>query len=179
MYGEKTLYRKIQVILEYAKEAKHKDVKSLVELVESNRPTNFLSSWRDKETDKVKHRYSSDSIERAIKICIDLKLLSNENLVLTSHGKSATDPRRFPTIIGNSAKEYLESVGVSIDSIVGAIKELLNSKNPVPPTSAAIWDQLHMVQGAISQEEFQRLLTLLGQGQILSMSQKRVFLPWS
>ena len=57
MYGERTLYRKVQVVLEYAKEEKHIDQESLCEYIESNKPTNFLCSWRDKETDIIEHRY--------------------------------------------------------------------------------------------------------------------------
>jgi len=177
MYGERTLYRKVQVVLEYAKEEKHTDKESLSEYIESNKPTNFLYSWRDKKTDTVKHRYSRNSIERAIKICMDLKLLQSEKMILTSSGKSAIDPRRFPTIIGNSAKDFLEAAGISLDSILNAIRVILHSNKPYPPTYIEIWENLSKTEGAISKEEFQWLLTLLGQCKILSMSQKRIFLP--
>lgn len=179
MYGEKTLYRKVQVILEYAQEGKHTDKKSLSEYVESNKPTNFLSSWRNKETDIIEHRYSTNSIERAMKICMDLKLLQGEAMVLTPRGRSAIDPRRFPTIVGSSAREFLEASGISFNSILNSISAILHSDKPHPPTSEEIWEHLGQPEGTIDREEFQWLLTLLGQCQILSMSQKRIFLPWS
>lgn len=179
MYGERTLYRKVQVVLEYAKEEKHIAKDSLIEYIESNKPTNFLCSWRDKETDIIEHRYSRNSIERAIKICVDLKLLQGEKMVLTSRGKSATDPRRFPTIIGSGAKEFLETAGISLDSILNAINTILHLDKPYPPTSGGIWEHLGEAKSTINQEEFQWLLTIVGQCQILSMSQKRIFLPWS
>ena len=178
MYGEKSLYRKVQVVLEYAKEGKHTNKDSLLAFVERSKPTNFLTSWRNRETDIIEHRYSVNSIERAIRICVDLKLLEDETMALTSHGRSATDPRRFPTIVGNSAKEYLEASGISFASILNSINATLHSDKPHPPTSEEIWEHLGQPEGIINREDFQRLLTLLGQCQILSISQKRIFLPW-
>jgi hypothetical protein len=166
------------VILEYAKEGKHQDKKSLIEYIESNKPTNFLSSWRNRETDIIEHRYSTNSIERAIKICVDLKLLQGESMVLTPHGRSATDPRRFPTIVGGSVRELLESLGIPFNLILNSIRSILHSDQPRPSTSEEIWNQLGRPAETINEEEFQSLLALLGQCHILSVTQKRMFLPW-
>lgn len=179
MFGEKTLYRKIQVILDYAKEDKHSNKDSLIEYILGNRPTNFLYSWRDRNTDKIEHLYSRSSIENAIQVCIYLKLLHSETAVLTPRGRSATDPRRFHTIIGSSAKEYLEAAGLSMDILLNAIDKILHSAKPYPPTSDEIWESLVESEVKIRKEEFHWFITLLGQCQILSMSQKRIFLPWS
>lgn len=179
MYGERGIYRKMQVILEYAKEDKHTDERSLGEYIEKRKPTNFFTSWRNKKTDTIEHRYSRNSIERAIKICKDLKLLEGEAMVLSSRGRSAIDPRHFQTIVGSSTREYLETSGISLNSILDSISTILHSKKPCAPTSEEIWDTLGESKEKISLEEFRRLLTLLGQCQIVSMSQRRIFLPWS
>jgi hypothetical protein len=179
MYGEKSIYQKMQVILEYAKEDKHTDERSLGEYIEKRKPTNFLTSWRNKKTDTIEHRYSRNSIERAMKICKDLKLLEGEAMVLSSRGRSAIDPRRFQTIVGSSTREYLETSGISLNSILNSISTILHSKKPCAPTSEEIWENLGESKEKISLEEFRRLMTLLGQCQIVSMSQRRIFLPWS
>jgi hypothetical protein len=177
MPGQKTLFRKVQVVLEYAKEGKHTDIESLVEYIESNKPTNFLTSWRNKETDIITHCYSTNSIRRTIKICMDLQLFQGATMELTRRGRSATDSRRFPTIIGNSVKESLELAGISFNSILQSISAILHTDKPHPPTSESIWEEIAEDSGTMGKKEFQSLLTLLGQCQILSMSQKRIFLP--
>ncbi len=179
MPGERTLYRKVQVVLDYAKEDKHIDSETLSDYIINKQPTNFLYYWRNKETDIIEQRYSQNSIKRVINICVELKLLKEEKMNLTTRGKSAIDPRRFPTIIGNSAKEFLETAGISIESILNAITSILRLNKPQPPTSLEIWNYLKKNDVMITREEFRRLLTLLGQCKILAMSQRRIFLPYS
>ena len=179
MTGERTLYRKVQVVLDYAKEGKHRDRATLIEYIVSRQPTNFVFYWRHRASDEVRHGYSEASIRRAIQACLDLHLLHGTELALTKRGLSATDPRRFTTIIGSSVSQFLESAGIPVTSIVVAISKILRSSKPRPPTAREIWDQLGAPEEAIDPDEFLQMITLLGQSQVLLMTQKRIYLPWS
>lgn len=177
MPGERTLYRKIQIILDYAKDRRHKDKRTLIDYIVGRKPTNFIYYYRDRTTDEIIYGYSEKSIERTMEICRDLKLLSGEGLFLTKTGVTASDPRRFMTIIGRKTSELLESKGISLNSILRAIRRIIRSSNPEPPTVRTIWHELNEPEESIDFLTFAQLLNLLGQSGYLVMSQKRIYFP--
>jgi len=177
MSGERTLYRKVQVVLDYAKEGKHRDKSTLVERILDRQPSNFAYYWRDRRTDEVKRGYSKVSIDKAIQTCIDLKLVSGEEVNLTKKGVSAADPGRFPTVVGKSASARLEEKGIPHSSIVKAIVSILHADPPRIPTIEELWAKLGERGDGVDATEFRQMVTLLGQREILRMTQKRVFLP--
>lgn len=177
MSGERTLYRKVQVVLDYAKEGKHKDQGTLVRRILDRQPSNFVYYWRDRHTDEIRRGYSEVSIEKAIQTCIDLKLISGSELSLTKKGVSAADPGRFPTVAGKSAAARLEEKGISLASVVKAIVSILHADPPRIPTIEEIWSKLGEPSHCIDPTEFRQMVTLLGQCEILRMTQKRIFLP--
>lgn len=177
MIGERTVYRKIQVILDYAKDGRHNDKDSLVSYIVNQKPTNFIYYYRNVTTDEIEHGYSVKSIVHTIQLCIDLKLLSAKALTLTKIGVSASDPRRFPSIVGKKTSEFLEDNGVPLSSITNAIRKILRSSNPNPPTGKEIWDRLQLPDEGIKYRLFRQLICLLGQCKVLMMSQKRIYLP--
>ena len=179
MPGERTPYRKIQVVLDYAKEGKHQDVDTLVRLVTAGRPTNFVYFYRDRVSDEIKFRYSKASVERTVHLCIDLGLLSPGAVTLNKTGLNATDPRRFATIVGACARECLGKRGVPLEAIHLAIEALLCGKHRVPPTADQVWNNLRQQGGTLDFEEFRRLMALMGQCGVLLMTQRRIYLPAS
>src|SRR5688572_8611360 len=120
MPGERSLYRKIQVTLEYAEEGKHKSVETLEDHIYRRSPTNFVYYWRD-DTDTIRHEYSRNSIQETIKTCVALGIIKASDGGLTTLGVSASDPRRFPTIVGNRVSKLLSEKGVGVDVIKKAI----------------------------------------------------------
>lgn len=177
MPGERTLYRKIQVILDYVKEGKHEDQEALLEYIYSRSPTNFIYYWRDKTTDRVEHDYSKRSITSVIQLCGDLQLISKKDLSLTKTGIAASDPRRFPTIIGRQTTHLLEKKNIPLISIRQAINETLGGGDPKPPTAVEIWARLDGAADNVDFQQFRQLINLLGQSNVLLMSQKRIYLP--
>lgn len=177
MPGEKTIYRKIQIVLDYVKSGKHHDYDSLLNYIYHRSPTNFLYYWRDLETDEIKFDYSKKSINRILNLTIELKLLSRNTMSLTKNGVSATDPRRFPTVIGKRVTDYLNSKQIPLKLIEKAIRDAIQENNPMPPTSLEIWDQLDLDEDVIKLIKFKQMINLLGQCNILYMTQKRIFLP--
>lgn len=175
MPGERSLYRKIHVTLEYAKERKHKSVDSLGEFIYRRSPTNFLYYWRDRETDDIKHDYSRGSINDTIMLCIDLGLMSRDG-GLTQLGVTAVDPRRFPTVVGNRVSRLLAENGVDLDTIKVAIVTILRGPVPNPPTAEEIWAQIEEPE-EFDFLTFKRLMNLLGECHVLLRTQKRIYLP--
>jgi len=177
MPGERTLYRKIQVVLDYTKDGRHNDKDTLMKYIIGRQPTNFIYYYRDKTTKDIVHDYSERSIEHTIEICRELKLISGDELVLTRVGVSASDPSRFSAIIGKRASELLESKGIPVSTISRAIKSILLSNSPAPPTAEAIWNQLDRPEKVTTFQTFAQLLNLLGESRHLLMTQKRIYLP--
>ena len=178
MPGERTLYRKIQVVLDYAKEGKHHNEDSLLDYIQSQHPTNFIYYWRDRKTDETVHGYSVKSIAHVIRLCVELKLLSREELLLTETGVSAADPRRFPNILGEKVKELFEEKGISLASIHAAIARILQAESPTPPTAEKIWEYARTSNVNIDLTTFNQMIALLGQCKILLMTQRRIYLPF-
>jgi hypothetical protein len=177
MSGERTLYRRVQVVLDYAKEGKHKDKSTLIQYILDRQPRNFVYFWRDRRTDKVKQGYSRASIDKSVQTCIDLRLVSGPELSLTKKGVSAADPGRFPTVAGKSAAARLEEKGIPLTAVVKAIVGILHADPPRIPTTEEIWSKLGEPSDSIDATEFRQMVTLLGQCEILRMTQRRIFLP--
>ncbi len=177
MAGERTLYRKIQVILDYAKDKKHPNIESLANYVTKQQPTNFVYYFRDRETDLIKHGYSENSIHQTIAFCINLKFLADrEPVVLTKIGIMACNPARFPNILGKQISELLSDRGVEKDAVVAAIRKTLRSETSIP-TAQEIWERLGEERDKMGFSEFKRVLNLMGQSKVLTMTQRRIFLP--
>jgi hypothetical protein len=186
MPGERTLYRRIQVVLEYAKEGRHPSTATFVDYIAKRQPTNFIYYWRDKQTDRIRHDYSRKSILVAIEIATNLGLLwkkpdygTADQVGLTKAGTSACDPLRFPAILGRQVLKYLSACGITLELVTRIIDRLLRSDPPNPPTSEAIWRALReqAVSLTIDDETFRRLLNLLGECKVVVAFQKRIFLP--
>jgi len=183
MAGERTLYRKLQVILDYAKEGKHSDIGTLVAYVLKHKPTNFIYYYRDRSTDEVKRGYSESSVERTIEVLTDLMLLSPGDLSLTKRGVAATDPGRFPGIVGKGVTRFLEGRGIPLESILETIKVILRAESPRPPTATEIWEKLGLPEDSEESEDsidakaFRQMMSLLGQCEVIYMTQRRIYLP--
>ncbi|HST52242.1 MAG TPA: hypothetical protein VLJ61_09565 [Pyrinomonadaceae bacterium] len=174
MPGERTLYRKIQVTLEYANEGKHTSVEALEEYMYQRSPTNFVYYWRD-EKDKVRQDYSRNSIRDTVQLCVELGLVNDGEL--TQLGLNAVDPRRFPIIVGKQVTKFLTRKDMGIDSVQEAIGKIIKLSTPKPPTADEIWSHLKRNGSEIDLQTFKRLINLLGECKVLWMSQKRIYLP--
>lgn len=176
MPGERSLYRRIQVVLEYANEREHQSLEDFLDYLYRRSPTNFVYYWRDKETDTIRHDYSRNSMKSTVDLCIDLGLILRRNANPTPIGKNAADPRRFPIIMGKQVAKLMSHYEIGIESIIDAIKVIARDSSPKPTTADEIWDKVN--SEAIDFVTFKRLMNLLGSCRVISMSQKRIYLPF-
>src|SRR5262245_19548036 len=114
MAGERSIYRKLQVVLEYAKCGKYDSLPQLAKQVERRAPTNFAYYYRDRKTDKVLKETSARSIDAAVSLAVELGLLSPETGLPSKTGGAATDPRRFPQILASRTEALLEKKGAPL-----------------------------------------------------------------
>ena len=179
MPGERSLYCKIQVVLDYAKQGNHTNLATLVNIIHTHVPVNFVHYWRDRTTDKVKYKCSEDSIEETVDLCVDLGLLNKDNLKMSKRGLNATDPRRYALILGASAEELLAKYGITLSMIYSSIMTLLHGEHATPPTVDEIWHHLNPAENRIKFNKFRQLMGLFGYCGVLRMLQKRIYLPAS
>ena len=176
MPGERSAYRKLQVVLDYAKMGKHQDITRLANYIHSRAPTNFAYYYRDKDTDEIVKKTSNRSIDGAIALAVELGLLSSNTGTLSKSGVNATDPRRFPHIVASKMTALLERNGISLDLISRIIKQdLLHANPPELPTGKAIWSRFQ--QTGVDLKEFTRFIRILADTGVLKASQKRIYLP--
>lgn len=176
MAGERSAYRKLQVVLGYAKDGQHQDQAALAEYILRRAPTNFAYYYRDHNTDEIVQKTSTRSIDASIALAVKLGLLSSGTTALSKTGMSATDPRRFPRIVASKTTAYLKKNGISLPAMRHAIREdLFHADPPELPTASAIWSRFQ--QAGIDSKEFARLLRILVDTGALKASQKRIYLP--
>jgi len=176
MPGERTAFRKLQVILDYAKQGKHRDVGALRKYVHGRAPTNFAYFYRDRQTDEIVQIISDRSIDATIDLAVELGLLTPETGSLSKIGVAATDARRFPRIVASKVGSLLEGKGIPLAAIARVIREdLLRADPPRLPTVDAIWTRFEHL--GVDAEEFSLLLRVLADAGGISVSQRRVYLP--
>ncbi len=175
MPSERSVFRKVQIILEYCQPNKHKSIDDLVDLIAGRAPASFVYYRSDTESEEIRAIASYKSIMHAIELAIELGLIHENSGHLTKLGVSATDPRRFSRIIGNQTVELLEHKGLSLEKIESTISDkLLHNKPPLPPTVKRIWEALAT---EVKIKDFASYLNILGITGILSVEQKKIYLP--
>ena len=169
--NERTIHRKLQVILDTARRGKFESLVELRAALEAEPPVSFM--YR-KSKDRKLH-CSERSIARSIRVAVTLGLLDPDSAKLTDAGIRATDPQKFDRVIGRQAVDFLERTGASFPKIASAInKRLLHADPPMPPTAINIWSAL---DEPIPYPSFAMYLRLIGYCGILATSQRKIFLP--
>lgn len=175
MPSERSVFRKVQIILEYCQPNRHKSIDELVDLIVRRSPASFVYYRSDAESEEIRAIASPKSIMHAIELAIELGLINENSGHLTKLGVSATDPRRFSRIVGNQTVELLKNKGLPLEKIEQTIFEkFLQSRPPLPPTMKRIWEALAT---EVKIRDFASYLNILGLTGILSVEQKRIYLP--
>ena len=175
MPSERSIFRKIQVILDYCQPRKHHSIDELKDVIEKKSPLNFVYYRVDTNSDETKPYASNKSISHAVDLCVELGLINSVTGHPTKLGVSASDPRRFSRIIGHQTLEILKLKGISLDEIEATIvQRLLHRTPPVSPSVKRIWAELST---EIKLKYFASYMNILGLSGILSVEQKRIYLP--
>lgn len=174
MIGERSIYRKVQVVLDVAKTGKTKSLNELEENIVSINPINFSYTIMDKKRGKRVPHCSTDSVRKTVSLCIDLELI-NEKGKLTDIGINLLDQDKFEKVLSKQVLIFFKNTGITLEKMSETIKADMLQSNPVIlPTSEAIWNALDQ---PVPLERFSVLLTLLGQCNTITTSRRKLFLP--
>jgi hypothetical protein len=172
MAGSRSLYRKIQEVLDFAKSV---DVKTAAELraeIESTEPQIFKTNQYDRDSDTFVPRVSPRVIRNTVNMCELLDFIGIDG-ALTDLGREALRKNRFDQILSRQVRSKLKTKGVTLAEINRVIIASLQSRPPVMPTCARIWESCG---GTMSYSLFWRLLTLLANCGVAESSQKKIYL---
>lgn len=172
MASEKSLYRKIQLVLEVAQSMRTSTLSELYEGIEAGELPNFLTYQYDEDTDDFSWRQSAKVIRRTVRLCCRLELLRADGR-LTPVGRQALRKTRYDKILGQQARMVLERGEVVLSDLNGIILDSLQSDPPVMPTATRLWE---VIEPDIGKADFSRLLTLLSNCGSAKSSQKKIYL---
>jgi hypothetical protein len=173
--SERSLFRKVQTVVEVAKTVKVSTLEELCREIKGLGPTMFNTSRYVAERDAFVTDISLEAIKRAVAFCRFLDLLSEEG-GLTVHGRDAARKSRFGAVLGEQARLMLGRAGVKLGALNSVIRGKLHADPPVLPTSDVLWDEL---QPTMSRGTFSKMLTLLIHCECGRSSQKKVYLGFS
>lgn len=175
MPSERSLFRKVQTVVEVARTVKVSDLEELCREIKGLGPTMFNTSRYVAERDAFVTDISMEAIKRAVTFCRFLDLLSEEG-TLTVRGRDAARKSRFSAVLGEQARLKLSAAGVKPGAVNSVIRSKLHGDPPVLPTSDVLWEEL---QPTMSRETFSKMLTLLIHCECGQSSQKKVYLGLS
>jgi len=173
--SERSLFRKVQTVVEVARTVKVSDLEGLCQEIKGLGPTMFNTSRYVAARDAFVTDISAQAIKRAVAFCRFLDLLSDEG-ALTVHGRDAARKSRFSAVLGEQARLVLGRAGVKLGVVNSVIRSKLHAEPPVLPTSDVLWDEL---QPTMSRGTFSKMLTLLIHCECGQSSQRKVYLGFS
>jgi len=172
MPSERSLFRKMQIVIESARAGKAASIEDLCQRIKEEGPTIFNTSRYVPAQDAFLAEISLPGIRRAVRLCLDLELLTDQG-VLTQFGREAARKSRFSNVLGDQVLVVLERNGVKPSTMNAAIRKKLRAEPVVLPTSDVLWDEL---KPSLTQGTFSKLLTLLIHCERGQSSQKKVYL---
>lgn len=171
MPSEKSLYHKVQLILQHAASSEAANLDQLSSEIQARRLPNFNTLQYDEKRDTFLWRQSARVVKRTVGFCRRLDLI-DDNAHLTRDGRQALRKTLFDTVLSRKIRDILDRA-VGIDKVNQVIQECLHRNPPELPTANRLRSALapDMV-GA----EFARLLTLLSHCGAAESSQAKLYL---
>src|SRR6266436_4682662 len=111
MAGEKSLYHKIQLLLDHSKNSKAGTLADLASEIYARRLPTFNTLQYDERKDDVRWQPSSRVIRRTIALCRGLGLIDEEGQ-LTKQGRQGLREAEFDKILGSPIRAILPSAGL-------------------------------------------------------------------
>lgn len=173
MASERSLYRKIQLVLDVAKSVNVESMHGLTTEIESRELPSFNTLQYDRESDTFVPQQSVKTIRRVLQLCRRLDLLT-DNGHLSTQGRVTLRRAKFDAALTLQVHQVLQQHGVDLNEVNAVIRAKLKADPPILPTAAELWDAIGPEE--LGQAEFSRLLTLLVNCGAASSSQRRIFL---
>jgi len=172
MASEKSLFRKIYIVLSVAKSVKSLTLKDLFEAVYHIQMPPFLTKRYNVETDSMEEAISEKSIWRVLKLSIILGLITEDGR-LTDPGRQSLQRNQFESVTAKRIHRIFRSFGISVSRINSVIRDDFQCEPPILPTCRTIWTQ---IDTEIPYEMFSKLLILLGHCGDADVNQTKIYL---
>jgi hypothetical protein len=172
MPTERSLYRKIQEILDTAKAEHVESLEDLRGKLDKRQDQMFKTYQYDPEKDAMRLLPSPRVIRNAVRICCLIGMISNEGH-LTDAGRQALQRKRFASVIASQVRQFLRQHGLDLAQMNRAISDGLEARPMILPTSIALWEA---TGSKLPKGIFTRLLTLLGHAGGAESVQRKIYL---
>jgi len=174
----RSLYRKIQSVIEEARRGRVTSKEDLIEKIESRGYVDFtryrLGPGRAVEVVPC----SREAVSRVVDTCVSLGMIDDATGKLTRDGVKASDPSEFEGIMRRLVAQGLSLLDAPLPNISRAITQLLTGySHETLPTWDAIYERLGISGRRFHKETFRSYLTLLSLCHGISFSRKKIYLP--
>jgi hypothetical protein len=172
MPAKRSLYRKIQEVLDSAKSVRAASRADLVQAITDSNNEIFHTLQYNARLDKFEPGISKRVVKQTVATCILLDLISGDGR-LTDTGSSALRKAHFEGIVAKQIRAHLSFQGLDVEKLNRVIAKNLRAEPPVMPTCAVLWEAYGE---SIPYGRFARLLTLLAHCGGAQSSQRKIYL---
>jgi hypothetical protein len=172
MASERSLYRKIQIVLDVTKSLSASNLEELRNKISSQELPAFVSEQYDEEEDRFVPRVSARIIRKTLGACRLLGLIGEDGK-LTPLGREASRRSRFDPVISQQIRAFLNGRNVSFKALNDLIRKHLQANPPLLPTSDELWAAINT---EVPRGTFTRMLTLLAHCGGAESAQRRIYL---
>ena len=172
MPSDRSVYRKIQVVLEVRHTNAVDSRTELIDLIKNAKDPTFFTRQYDDETDEFIERISPKAIRRTVKLCETLGLL-DPRASLTPEGRRASRRDAFEEEVADRVRAVLGASDVDLSVTKGLIAKGFKENPVVLPTARMLFDALGP---SMSYQLFSRLLTLLSHCGGAEATQRKLYL---
>jgi hypothetical protein len=176
--SERSLYRKIQSVVEEAGRGGFTDFESLISKIIKNPPLQFTRYEKIKESETRVVPCKEDSVRRVVYFTAELGLIDGSTGKLAKAGTQAMKRDYFDRVMRQQIANTLKNRGISQTVLFDTIKSMLaDGKAHNMPSWDAIYNRLSSDNNKLSRKDFHVFLTLLSYSGAIAYIQKRIFLP--
>jgi len=172
MASDRSLYRKIEVVLDIAKSINIVSLRELRSEIQGRKPSLFFSRQYNRDTDQFDEEISERIIQKTVHVCHVLGLLAEDGS-LTPAGREALRKTRFDAVVGGLVRKFLRERDINFDRMNEIIRKQMQGSPPILPTSEALWQAIGT---KMSKGTFSRMLTLLARCGAARSAQRRIYL---
>lgn len=174
MASERSLFRKLEVLISLASAEEVGGVRELGAAIERHSPDIFYSRRYDSNSEEFVWEFSRNVLRRAIKFARTLDLIDSGG-ALTETGRLALRRDRYAEVIRGRVRRTLEKSGFEFARANEVIRSLLSCDPPQLPTSEVLREELGI---GLGKGKFSTLLTLLGHAGGANFSQRKMYLEF-
>lgn len=172
---ERSLFRKVQVVLNECKGGEARTIDEFCELIRQKSPLSFTYHKVNKAGRTEVATCKIETIKKSVQLCIDLKFIKEGTMQLTGIGSNTTNRSIYHRELKKAVKSDLRRHEIDLKDLKEEIEKIYSKSNGEQiPT----WNNIYArFEKLIDEKKFHKYLNLLVITGGLRITQKRLFLP--